>query len=107
MPQEMTSPLPVFGRVFWMMIGPMVLLILLAVIIQNSGAGWFTGADVTFLVVLGALILTRWLEFRSGQPLTAVGEPAKPGDLRKYVAATIALGLAAWAFANLYANHWA
>jgi hypothetical protein len=88
------------------MVSPMVLLIFLALIAQNHGAGWLTAADVTFLAILGGIFLTRWLEFRTGHALTATGDPATAGQLRHFAGATIALGLAAWVLANLFANHW-
>ena len=100
-----TSPLVILARVYWMMLGPL-LLALLAFTIIDRGNGWFTPADLAFLVVLGGLLLARWLEFRGGNPQTSTGEPATPAHLRRYVCGAVLLGFAAWGVANLLGNHW-
>ncbi len=95
-----------FSRIFWMMLGPMALGLLMLTII-NIGTGWFTPADFGFLAVLGALLLARWIEFQGGDPRTAMGEPASQRRyLYKYVLGTGAFGLGIWVFANLLGNHW-
>lgn len=103
--QPTTSFVPVLGRIVWMMLGPLAL-VLLAVRIAYLGQGWLTGVDVAFLAVLGGVILARWLEFRGGNPQTATGEPATPDHLRRYSLAVLAVGLAVWVLANLLGNHW-
>lgn len=104
-PNPTTSFSALFGRLYWMMIGPMILT-LLAVTIINIGSGWFTLADFAFLALVGGLILGRWLEFRGGAPLTYTGEPASPAHLQRFVLWTIIVGLTAWVIANLIGNHW-
>jgi hypothetical protein len=104
-PKPTTSLLVLASRVFWMMLGP-ILLAALTFNIIRKGNGWFTPYDFAFLAVLGVLLLARWLEFRGGSPQTATGEPASPGDLRRYVLGAILLGLGLWVFANLLGNHW-
>ena len=103
--ERSTPVLPVFGRIFWMIFGPGLLLILV-VAGFNKGAGWFTTADFVFLAILGGLILARWCEFRGGSPKTNMGEPATWAHFRRYVLITIPLGLGAWVLANLLENHW-
>lgn len=105
-PPQPTGPLFVlFSRVFWMMLGPMMLGLLTLTII-SIGTSWFTPADFGFLALLGGLLLARWIEFLGGDPRNAMGEPASPGDFRQYVLGTIVLGLVVWVFANLLGNHW-
>ncbi len=101
--QPTTSMFLIFVRVFWMGLGPIILTIISFSIISQGG-GWFTPADIAFLVVLGALPLARWIEFRRGNPQTSTGEPATPAHLRKYVVGVISLGLAVWSLANLLGN---
>lgn len=103
--QPTTSLLVIVSRVFWMMLGPMVLAVLTFTII-NIGTSWFTPADFAFLAVLGLLLLARWVEFRGGNPQTATGEPASPGDLSRFVLTILPLGLGVWVIANLVGNHW-
>lgn len=92
------------GRLFWMMIGPAILF-LLALTIARDGGGWFTPKDIAFLAVLGGLILGRFVEFRGGGSLTAMGEPATREHLRRYVVLILAIGFAVWTVVNLIGNH--
>lgn len=94
-----------FARLFWMIVGPGVLL-LLAFSIATRGQGWFTPVDIAFLVILPLVLAARWYEFHHGDPHTATGDPATPADLRKYLVVALPLGLAVWALANLLGNHW-
>lgn len=100
-----TPMLPVLSRVFWMMVGPLVLFVL-ALTIANRGNGWFTTPDVAFLAILVGMIVARWLEFQFGQPQTSTGAPATAEHLRRYVPVTLAVGLLTWLIANLAGNHW-
>ena len=59
----------VLTRLYWMMLGPL-LLALLAYVVIKTGNGWLTGADIGFLAVLAGLLLARWLEFRGGNDTT-------------------------------------
>ena len=66
----------VFTRVFWMLLGPLLLLTF-AVMNLHAGDGWFTAGDIAYLVVLGAMILAPGGgEFRTGRAETSMGEPA-------------------------------
>jgi hypothetical protein len=91
-------------RLYWMMLGPL-LLALLAYVVIKTGNGWVTGADIGFLAVLAGLLLARWLEFRGGNPRTAEGEPATPAHLRRYVIGAATVGLAVWVGANILGNY--
>jgi hypothetical protein len=103
--QQTTSPLALLGRIFWMMLGPMVLAIL-AFNIAKRGNGWFTGVDIAFLVILVGLLFARWLEFLGGSPQTSTGDPATPRHLRQYAVGALSLGLGVWVIANVLGNHW-
>lgn len=102
--QPAGSLLVVVSRVYWMMCGPMILLLLMFIIISNGG-GWFTGTSIAFLCLVGVLPLARWVEFRGGQPMTTMGEPATSADLRGYVLKALAAGIGAWVVANSLGNH--
>jgi hypothetical protein len=98
------SSAAVLGRLVWMMIGPLSLALTLYYIV-SSGTGWRTGADVLYFVILAAMIVGKWLEFRGGDPRTSSGDPVKPGDLRRYIVMALGVGVAVWAVANLVGNH--
>jgi hypothetical protein len=105
MPEVTTnSTSAVLGRLFWMMIGPLFLGIS-AYYIVTAGTGWATAADLMYFLVLGGMILGRWLEFRGGNPRNSTGEPCAPGDLRRYVVLTIVIGVAVWVLTNAIGNH--
>jgi hypothetical protein len=93
----------VLGRLFWMMVGPFILGIF-AISITERRDGWFSPLDGLYFVVLGGILLGRWLEFRSGRPLTATGEPATVAHLRRYALVLSLLGVAVWVVANLVGN---
>ena len=71
----------------------------------ERGGGWMTAVDVAFFVVLGLTILARCLDFRAGNPQTAMGTPATSAHLRRYVSLAVLVGLAVWGIANLIGNH--
>jgi hypothetical protein len=93
----------VLGRLFWMMLGPFALAIT-AFSITERRDGWCSPLDGIYFVVLGGVFLGRWLEFRSGRPLTAAGEPATPAHLRRYALVLGLVGLGVWVVANLVGN---
>jgi len=103
-PTPTTSSAAVFGRLFWMMLGPLTLGVTIYYIL-TSGTGWRTVADILFFAILGGMILGRWLEFLGGTPQTSTGEPATPKDLRRYVLLLVIAGPIVWLLANVIGNH--
>jgi hypothetical protein len=101
---DTTRLIPVLGRLFWMMIGPL-LLVLTIYFIATSGTGWTTTADLLYFVILGGMILGKWLEFRGGSPQTSTGEPATAADLHRYILMLVTIGPVVWVLANLVGNH--
>jgi hypothetical protein len=95
-----SSILSVFARIFWMALGPLILVLLgLSMLLAaNSRVG---ARDFVFLAVLAAMIAARWLEFRLGNPQTAMGTPATGKDLRRYAIFVAVAGMAAWGLLNL------
>jgi hypothetical protein len=95
---------PLVGRLTWLLIGPMAL-VFLAIGIVRAGTGWLTALDIAFFLILAAMCLGRWLEFRGGNPRTPSGEPAAPPILRRYVLLALTLGTGVWVAANFLGNH--
>ena len=95
-----TSPIGIVARLFWMLAGPATLL-LLAFSLAGKKDGWFSSQSIAFLVVLAAVIATRWLD-----PQTSDGEPTTGAHLRMFTATAVGVGLAAWAIAIMFGNHW-
>jgi hypothetical protein len=94
-----------FGRVLWLFFGPMFLVLLTFGIVRDW-SGWVTGLDVAFFVIVGVMLLGRWLEFRGGRPETVTGEPATPAHLQRYLLLVPLIGLAVWVTANLLGRSW-
>jgi hypothetical protein len=101
--ETMTSIPALFGRLFWMILGPFALAIS-ALSITGRRDGWFSPLDLGYFGALVGMLLGRWLEFRCGRPLTATGEPATVAHLRRYALALSLAGLGAWVAVNLVGN---
>jgi hypothetical protein len=99
----MTSAPAAFGRLSWMIVGPLALAIF-AISITKRRDGWFSPLDLIYFVVLGGMLVGRWTEFRYAQPMTATGEPATAAHLRRYTLVISTLGLGIWFAANLVGN---
>jgi hypothetical protein len=100
-----TTPLiPVFGRLMWMLAGPLAL-VLTTYFIVVSGGGWTTTSDLLFFIILGGMILGKWLEFRGGSPETSTGEPATAADLHRYILTVVIAGPVVWVVANILGNY--
>jgi len=91
----------VLSRIFWMLFGPLLLVLFLYKIVEGR-AGRFTALDAAFLAVLVALPVARWIEFQGGDPRTSTGEPATTSHLKRYVSVTLLAGLAVWGAAKLF-----
>jgi hypothetical protein len=105
-PQDSTVPpaATTFERLLWFIVGPAMLMVL-AVLIVNSGSGWWTVLDMLFFVAIALMVWSRWAEIRSGYGRTAYNDPATPAHFRRYVTVMVPVALAAWAVANVLGNH--
>jgi hypothetical protein len=99
-----TSLSAVFGRLLWMMVGPLGLVLTIYFIV-TSGTGWTTTADFLYFILLGGMIIGKWLEFRGGSPETSTGEIATAADLRRYILMVVIAGPAVWVVANILGNY--
>jgi hypothetical protein len=97
---EPTSIVGGLIRLFWMIVGP-VALVLLAVNLATHKRGWGDLMNVAFLVILIALIVAR-----RSDPNSADGTPTTPAQLRNYSIAALVLGIATWFVVNLVGKDW-
>jgi hypothetical protein len=95
----------VLGRTFWIMFGPLLLTASGGMIIASPGAGWRTGADITYLVTLACMIISRWLEFAGGNPRRSTGEPATLQDIRRFTLLMLVGGVTFFVIANVISNY--
>lgn len=99
MPESTTSMVFVFTRLYWMMLGPFLLVINTMMLVRGS-AGWLSGKSIVYLALLAGVPLARWWELRSGNAKTSMGETATPDHVRQYAIIAVAVGLVVWAAAN-------
>lgn len=105
MQSKETTPTSVaLARIFWMVAGPFILLLLTTQIVL-SGTGWLTPWDAAFGLTVGAMILARRHEFNAGDPRTADGSPANVHDLRRFGVQVVVVGAVMWVIANAVGNH--
>lgn len=103
-PGEIRSFTVLGARVTWILAGPLALLGITYGIV-SSGTGWQTDLDVAFGIVLGLMLLGRWVEHRSGAATTLTGEPATPEQFRHFATLLPPLAAAVWVIANIVGNH--
>ena len=83
----------------------MLLLFVTMTILLQDGNGWFTFRDILFAVILLAVILCRWADFRHGGRTDAYGEPVTASDLRRSTRIWAMAGGAIWVGAHLVGNY--
>ncbi|HQH28418.1 MAG TPA: hypothetical protein PLP17_13555 [Oligoflexia bacterium] len=99
------SLIVLFGRVFWMLIGPGLMLLCLFEIVDTDRSWSPSMANALFIICLLLTAVARWIEFRGGEPRTADGEPAAPQVLQRYIKGLFLYGICLWAAANLAASY--
>jgi hypothetical protein len=91
-------------RLFWFMGGPFLLLLLTYWIVVE-GEGWATIIDLSFALVIAAMILARWAEFAGGNATDAYGVSLTGAKLKRYALVVAIVGLTLWLVANVIGNH--
>jgi hypothetical protein len=86
-------------RVFWILFGNVILIASVILIFQRKDWGFHT-ADVVFWGTVAALILTRYLDIKLYNGLTAAGEPASMSHWRKYTIILLICSTAVWVLAH-------
>ncbi len=93
----------IFGllaRVFWMLLGNMVLVITIIIIFQHKGQMFHT-ADLVFWITVAVLVLVRYLDIKVWGGLTAAAQPASMADWNRYVVLLSIVSAAFWALSHL------
>lgn len=101
---EISSVAVLFGRVMWMLAGPMALCLITYGIV-SGGDGWFQTADAAFAIVLLFMIGGRWIEQRSGVATTVTGQPATVQHFKRYLRTFVPAAVGLWIAANVLGNH--
>jgi hypothetical protein len=95
-PQPVTSVGIFLARLFWALVGP-VMLLLATGLIMSRGPGWFSGFDVFFATVAGLMFLARFAEYWAGTSTLA--------QVWRYVMVVHTAAACLWVVANVLGNH--
>lgn len=93
----------IFGllaRMFWMLIGNMVLAISMIIILQHKGS-MFHAADLVFWITIAALMLVRYLDIKFWGGMTAAGGPATIVNWNRYAVALLISSVGVWALSHV------
>jgi hypothetical protein len=89
-------------RVFWMLVGNLLLLAAAYAITQSPRL--LGPADAFFWLAFGSLLAARYADVKHFQGRTAEGEPATMADWRRYAALLGGISLGVWLVAHLVAH---
>ena len=99
-PQQCDSILSLFLRIFWTLLGNLVVFITALLIIQHKGK-MFYSADIVFWCMVAAVSLARFLDIKLYGGLTDDGKPVSMAHWRKHTAILLALATAVWVIVHL------
>ena len=94
---EYQNPLGCFPKIFWMMMGPLGLV--LAALSVFRSAGW-TIADAVAWLLIGLLIGARYIDVVRFKGQTINDQPATMAHFRRYALLVLSAGTALWAVAR-------
>ncbi len=89
------SPARCLLRLFWMMIGNLIVLFCASCIAQQ-GSSLLSVADAFYWAAVGSLLLVRYVDIRYAFGLTAYGDPASMAHWRRYAAALLVVSTGLW-----------
>lgn len=102
--RQISSAFVLGARLTWMGLGPIALVFATFAIVAG-GTGWLTALDGFYGIVVGLMLLGRWVEFRSGAATTVTGAPATDSHFRRYLAGLPLVAVGVWIAANTLGNH--
>jgi hypothetical protein len=92
------------AHLFWILLGPAFLF---AILYANAteDQSWFSLADLAFFIILGLIVLARWLDQRSGQCLLMDGQVSTWKDFRRFLCIFVLTALLIWVVTNVIGNY--
>ena len=88
-------PAGCFLRLFWMLIGNLILLFCAYSITQNRSS-FFSVADAFYWAAVGCLLAVRYADIRYLKGLTADGDPASMAHWRRYAGLVLIASTCLW-----------
>jgi hypothetical protein len=98
--EKYDSVLGLMARFFWMLLGNAILFFLTIFTLLHQGK-MFNAADVVFWITVAALVLTRYIDIKSLDSLTAAGQPASMANWRKYTIFLLICSTAVWVLSHV------
>ena len=86
-------------RLYWMILGNALLALALISIFRNT-EGFLSVADIVFVCAVAALLAARCVDIVKLNGLTASGDPATPGHLKRYIVVLVLASAALWGLAH-------
>ena len=95
-------PAGCFLRLFWMMIGNIVLLLCVYSVIQHRSSV-LSIADAFYWAIVGSLLAARYVDIRYLHGTTADGDPATIAHWRRYAVFLVLIATGLWLVAHAIA----
>ena len=89
-----------FVRVFWALIGNVILFFTAIVILRHKGEAFHT-ADIVFWGIVMALALARYLDIKLWDKSDATGKPASTTRWRKYAVVLLVCSAVIWVLSHI------
>lgn len=83
------------ARLTWSCLGRLALVYATSATVAE-GTGWLTSVDGFFALVVGLILVDRWVEHRSGSATTAPGKPATYLKMPRLHPGSRSLAIVAW-----------
>ena len=96
-------PAGCFLRIFWMIIGNVILLSCAYGIIQHRSS-LLSIADAFYWAIVGSLLAARYVDIRYLYGLTAEGDPASMADWRRYAVFLVLVATGLWLVVHAIAH---
>ncbi len=95
-----SSPLGVMARLWWMLLGNVLLAFSLVFVLENRG-GFFHAADVVFWISVASLVVVRYADIKFFDGCTATGEHASIRHWIRYAVWLSACSATLWVLAHV------
>ena len=97
--EKYDSMLGLMAKLYWMLVGNAILFFLTIFILLNQGK-IFNAADVIFWITVAVLVLSRYIDIKLLDSITATGQPAPMAHWRKYTIFLLICSTAVWVLSH-------
>ena len=87
-------------RLFWMFLGN-AMLFLCAMAMAQEASGWFAPIDALFWVLVGSLLIARYVDIKHFNGTTGDGTAATMADFKRYTLILLVVSIGLWIGAHV------